>query len=181
MKNKVSIKNIGLTAGATVLISNTIFGSIEPRIRSAVAVAGGFLLVVFSQGSTIPISIGLGLITGGALDSANTVFGGTILKNKFNGIIWFKSENSDKVLPLKPYETIGVIKKIDGLATPFKPNHVFKIPNGCVVTITEEGDVELTSISKVVVSKLNEKSGWRDKSWVDSNSDWSKLFERSII
>jgi len=181
MKNKMSVKHIGLSAGATVLISNTLFGSIEPRIRSAVAVAGGFLLIVFSQGGAIPISIGLGIAIGGLADTANTSLGGTIIKNKFNGTIWYKSENSDKVFSLKPYETIGVIKKIDGLATPFKPNHVYKIPNGCVVTIKENGDVELTSISKVVVSKLEQKAGWRDKSFIDEYPDWKILYEKSII
>ena len=180
MENKVSLKKISLTAGATVLIANTLFRSIEPRIRSAVTILGGFGIIVFSQGNATNLSIGIGLAIGGIADSANTALGGTVIKNKFNGIIWCKDENSNNIFPLEPYETIGIIKKIDGIVTPFKPNYVFKIPNGCVVTIKENGDVELTSISKVVVRKLNENSGWRDKSFIDLNPDWTNLHKKSI-
>ncbi len=180
MANKISTKKVSLTAAASLLVSNTIFNSIEPRIRSSFSVFSGLLLITFSQGNSTPISFGLGLIAGGALDSANTALGGTIIKNKFKGIIWYKDEHSENVYPLKPYETIGIIKKIDGIASPFKPNAVFKIPNGCVVIIKENGDVELTNISKIVISKLNKKSGWRDKSFVLENPEWRKLFEKSL-
>ena len=178
MKNKASAKTIGLTTSSALLVSNTLFKSIDPRVRSIVALSSGFLLSVFSRGNPVSLGIGFGLMISGSVDAANSMRGGAIRSNKFNGIIYCKNENSPNVIKLRPFETIGLIKKIDGVATPFRPNYVYKIPDSCLVDILENGDIKLSyGFSRVINRNLLEKAGWRDADWVRKNKNWAPLLE----
>ena len=58
--------------------------------------------------------------------------GGAISENKHNGYIWVLMEDG-QTCKLKPYQTIGVLHKIDGIATSYKPGCVYKVPTACMV------------------------------------------------
>jgi len=181
MKKPVSINKIALTAGTVFTVSNTVFKSVDPRIRSVATISSGFLLAILSKGNSIPLSIGFGFMVAGGADTTNSMRGGGISSNKYNGIIYYKKENDSNVSILKPFETIGVFKKIDGLCTSFMPGFVFKIPDGCYVDILESGEVKLAKgFSSFINNRAKEKAGWKNKKWVDKFPTWIELYNKSL-
>jgi len=178
---KLAMIATGTTAGALV-VSNTVFRKMDPRARALLSSLGGFLILsVTDLEKKSNTALGLGFIASGFIDFANSLTGGAISENKYNGYIWVLMEDGQTLRKLKPYQTIGVFRKIDGISTPFKPGHVFKVPNGCLVKILPNGDIDLSSSFSAFFSfKASEKAGWKNESFLEKFPSWQGLFEKSL-
>jgi len=183
MKNIRKINPIAIMAigSGTLVLSNMLFNKIDPRTRAFISGFSGLLLSTFNTENPVSLNIGAGLMIGASLDIGNSFLGGSIIENKFNGFVFCKNENNQKISILKPFETRGIIKKIDGLVTPYNKGMIYKIPNGCLVRILESGDIELASnYSKLINSRVKEKAGWKNKQWVDKFPTWIELYNKSL-
>lgn len=182
MKKKLKFspkKVFALTTAGTLTVSNTILNSIDPRVRSYVTFSGGLFLTLLNVENPVLKYMGLGLMSSSVIDTANALRGGAINRNYYNGEVWVLLENGKTLQKLNPHETISVFQKIDGIATAFKKDHIYKVPDACLVHILDNGDIELTSMSKLVNSRLKEKAGWYDNSFAEKYPTWKGLFDKS--
>jgi hypothetical protein len=180
---QMNFKKLGLiasgTAAGALVVSNTVFRKIDPRTRALLSILTGLVFVSFKSKNSI--GIGGGFWMAAAVDVINSLRGGAISENKHNGYIWVLMENGQTLRKLKPYQTIGVLHKIDGIATSYKPGCVYKVPTACMVRILSNGDVELSSaFSRSINDKLDEKAGWKDKNFLQQYPSWQGLFEKSL-
>ncbi|MCK9618641.1 MAG: hypothetical protein M0R21_12495 [Lentimicrobiaceae bacterium] len=178
-KHTFSYKTTALTAAGTFIISNSLLRKTDPLLRSAITVTAGGLL-----GGFFPevLMIGNGLIVGGVADFLNLTRGGAISENNYKGKLWVLLEDANTLKELKPEETIGIIKKIDGVATPFKKGYIFKVPNGCIIKILSNGDIEIKSVYNKIFNKRNaEPAGWYDIEFVKKYPKWYGLYEKSLL
>ena len=110
---------------------------------------------------------------------------GRIVQNNYNKSIWAKHELNTYPDPIevKPFTALN---NIDGLATPFKPDHVFKIPNGFDVVIKSNGDIIFTSIESVLYGFWEKYKGyqpingeWHNLLKLKQDKGWEKLYDKS--
>ena len=182
MKRKLKLfpkKILTLTAIGSLAILNTIFNRIDPRFRSFATFTSGMLLAFLSIENSMLKYMGLGLMGASVLDSASTLSGGAINFNNYNGEVWVLRGDEKTLQKLKPYETTGIFKKIEGIATSFNKNHIYKVPNACLVQIKKNGDIGLTYVSKLINSRIKEKAGWYDASYVVTYPKWQGLLDKS--
>jgi len=168
-----------LTGAGTFAFSNTILRKSDPLLRSALTATAGILL-----GGFFPevLLVGNGLIVGGVADFLNLTRGGAISENNYNGNLWVLLEDANTLKELKPEETIGIIKKIDGIATPFKPGYVFKVTNGCVVKIDKYGDIKIKSLyTKIFNKRITNPAGWYDYEFIKRYPKWYGLYIKSVM
>lgn len=178
-KIKLSYKSTILTAGGSLILSNSLLRKTDPLLRSALTTTVGFLLGGFFPEVRM---VGNGLIISGVVDFLNLTRGGAINENNFKGNLWVLLEDANTLKELKPGETIGIIKKIDGIATPFKQGFIFKVPNGCIVKILKNGDIEIKSIyNKIFNKRYSEPAGWYDIEFVKKYPKWYGLYEKSLL
>ncbi len=182
---QMNFKKLGLiasgTAAGALVVSNTVFRKIDPRTRAMLSFCSGLLLINYYTNSKLATGAGIGLMISSVVDGVNSIRGGAISENKHNGYIWVLMENGQTLRKLKPYQTIGVLHKIDGIATSYKPGCVYKVPTACMVRILSNGDVELSSaFSRSINDKLDEKAGWKDKNFLQQYPSWQGLFEKSL-
>ena len=146
-------------------------------IRASITFFSGLLLKGFFPEVKY---ISSGLMIAGFVDLMNSIRGGAIKENNFNGKLWVLMEDEKTLRELKPYETIGIVNKIDGIASPFNPNYVFKVPDGCTVKILADGNIIISSVFTCIFdSSSTDKAGWHDASFAIKYPKWQGLLDKS--
>ncbi|HMV44815.1 MAG TPA: hypothetical protein PK079_21625 [Leptospiraceae bacterium] len=114
------------------------------------------------------------------------IFGGKIQNNFSKLTIFYKPEEdptndpNGKALLLMPNQTPN--ERVDGITFPsLKNGLVYKIPDGCIVNILENNEIEIVYCPTESISKWN---GWQSETFLNylhsiNDNTWNKLFEKS--
>jgi len=99
-----------------------------------------------------------------------------IITNKYNKEIYIKKEQSSEIKKISPFKTSKI--PLDGIATSYNKDKVYKVYNGIWVKIKKNGDITPISPISKIFNYIG--AGWRDKKWFDKKDgeNWNPLFEK---